>query len=163
MPALEIGTIAPPFRLDDLDGNSRSLEQIKPGDLLLLVFYHSECPTCGLSMPFIGNLARAVRSERMKIWGVSQDARHETLKFAGVKRLEMPILMDADPYPLSQAYGLTNVPTLFLIEPGGRILDQCVGFTKTYFIRIAQAAAGHAQTAAPDIFAGQEVPSMAYG
>src|SRR5215472_2557322 len=115
MAALEPGTIAPPFRLEDLEGKVHSLEELRQGDLLLLVFYHSECPTCGLSMPFIGNLARAVRSERMKIWGVSQDARKETIKFAGIKGLEMPIHIDAEPYPVSEAYGLTNVPSLFLI------------------------------------------------
>jgi peroxiredoxin len=163
MPALEPGTAAPPFRLEDLDGKPHSLDQLRQGDLLLLVFYHSECPTCGLSMPFIGNLARAVKSERMKIWGVSQDGRNETVKFARLKGLEMPILIDADPYPVSQAYGLTNVPTLFLIDAGLTIIDQCVGFTRDDFIRIAKAVAHNAGTPVPDIFAGQEVPAMAYG
>jgi len=163
MAALEIGTAAPPFRLEDLDGKVHSLDEVRQGDLLLLVFYHSECPTCRLSMPFIGNLARALRSERVKIWGVSQDGRNETLKFAREKGLEMPIHIDADPYAVSQAYGLTNVPTLFLIDSGRSIIDQCVGFTKADFIRLAQAVAKNAGVAAPDIFAGQEVPAMAYG
>jgi peroxiredoxin len=114
-------------------------------------------------MPFIGNLARAVRSERTKIWGVSQDGKNESLKFARASGLEMPILVDADPYPVSQAYGLTNVPTLFLIDSTRTILDQCVGFTKDDFVRIAQAVARNADAPAPDVFAGKEVPSMAYG
>ena len=163
MAALEIGTAAPPFRLEDLDGKTHSLDDISKGEQLLLVFYHSECPTCGLSMPFIGNLARGVRSDRIKIWGVSQDASNETVKFARAKGLEMPIHIDADPYPVSQAYGLTNVPTLFLIDSGGTILDQCVGFTRDDFIRLARAVAKQGGVAAPDIFAGQEVPAMAYG
>jgi len=163
MPALEIGTAAPPFQLEDLDGKSHSLDQLRQGDLLLLVFYHSECPTCRLSMPFIGNLARAVRSDRTKIWGVSQDGKNETVKFAQAGGLQMPILIDADPYPLSQAYGLTNVPTLFLIDSARTIIDQCVGFTRDDFVRIAQAVARNADTPTPDIYAGQEVPAMAYG
>jgi peroxiredoxin len=163
MPALEIGTMARPFSLQDLEGKPHSLDELRQGDLLLLVFYHSECPTCQLSVPFIGNLARAVRSDRMKIWGVSQDARNETIRFARAKGLEMPILIDADPYPVSQAYGLTNVPTLFLIDSARTVIDQCVGFAKGDFIRLAQAAAKNADVPAPDIFAGQEVPAMAYG
>jgi len=163
MPAVEIGTVAPPFRLEDFDGKAHSLDELRQGDLLLLVFYHSECPTCRLSMPFIGNLARAVRSDRMKIWGVSQDGKNESLKFARASGLDMPILVDADPYPVSQAYGLTNVPTLFLIDSTRTVLDQCVGFTRDDFVRIAQAVARNADTPAPDIFAGKEVPSMAYG
>ncbi len=163
MPALEIGTVAPPFRLEDFDGRVHSLDHLHQGDLLLLVFYHSECPTCRMSVPFIGNLARAVRSERIKIWGVSQDGKNESLKFARASGLGMPILVDADPYPVSQAYGLTNVPTLFLIDSTHTIIDQCVGFTKDDFVRIAQAVARNADVPAPDIFAGKEVPSMAYG
>jgi peroxiredoxin len=163
MAALEPGSIAPPFRLEDLDGKAHSLEELQRGDLLLLVFYHSECPTCALAMPFIGNLARAVTSERMKIWGVSQDPRKDTIKFAGIKCLEMPVLIDADPYQVSQAYGLTNVPTLFLIDASHTIIDQCVGFAKDDFVRIAKAVARHAERGAPDIFAGQDVPAMAYG
>jgi peroxiredoxin len=163
MAALEIGTEAPPFRLEDLDGKAHSLDELRQGDLLLLVFYHGECPTCGLSMPFIGNLERAVRSERVKIWGVSQDGRNESLKFAQNKGLEMPIHIDADPYCVSQAYGLTSVPTLFLINSRRRIIDQCVGFAKVDFARIADTIAGHAGISTPDIFAGQEVPAMAYG
>jgi len=114
-------------------------------------------------MPFIGNLARALRSERAKIWGVSQDGKNESLKFARVSGLDFPILVDAEPYPVSQAYGLTNVPTLFLIDSTHTIIDQCVGFAKDDFLRIAQAAARNANAPAPDIFAGREVPSMAYG
>ncbi len=155
--------MAPAFRLEDFDGKAHSLEELRQGDMLLLVFYHSECPTCRMAMPFIGNLARAVQSERMKIWGVSQDGKNESARFARASGLEMPILVDADPYPVSQAYGLTNVPTLFLIDSTHTVLDQCVGFTKDDFIRIAQAVARNADKPAPDIFAGKEVPSMAYG
>jgi peroxiredoxin len=163
MAALEPGQAAPPFRIEDLQGKVDALADLAPGDLLLLVFYHSECPTCRLAMPFIGNLARALPAGRVKIWGVSQDGTTETIKFASEKRLEMPVHIDADPYPLSLAYGLTNVPTLFLIDSSSHIIDQCVGFAKDDFTRIAQSMAEHARVPAPDIYAGQEVPAMAYG
>src|SRR5579875_758370 len=163
MAALEPGAIAPPFRVEDLDGTVRSLEDLREGDLLLLFFYHSECPTCRMAVPFLGNLARAARSERMKIWGVSQDDRDGTVKFAAASGLEMPILIDTDPYPLSQAYGLTNVPTLFLIDSTRTVLDQCVGFSRDDFVRIARVVAKQAGSPVPDIFGGKEVPAMAYG
>ena len=57
MPALEIGTVAPPFRLEDFDGKAHSLEELRQGDLLLLVFYHSECPTCR-TQPIAGRRSR---------------------------------------------------------------------------------------------------------
>jgi len=163
MAALEKGATAPSFTLEDLEEKTRSLDDVKKDDLLLLVFYHSGCPTCQLSMPFVGNLARAVKSARVKIWGVSQDEEDESLRFAQAKGLEMPVMVDTEPYKVSQAYGLTNVPTLFLIDSDRRIVDQCVGFDKADFVRIAQMVAGHAVAPTPDIFGGQEVPTMAYG
>jgi peroxiredoxin len=163
MPALEIGSTAPSFTLQDLDEKARSLKDLPDGALMLLVFYHSGCPTCQLSMPFIGNLARAVKSAGVVVWGVSQDEEDESQRFAQVKGLQMPVLIDPEPYKVSQAFGLTNVPTLFLIDSRRRIIDQCVGFAKVDFSRIADTVAGHAGVAPPDIYGGQQVPAMAYG
>lgn len=163
MPALEKGSVAPDFLLEDFDENKHSLGELKKGDLLLLVFYHSGCPTCQMAMPFIGNLARAVKSSNVKIWGVSQDELDESLRFAQVKGLEMPVMVDAEPYPVSQAYGLTNVPTLFLIDSQREIIDQSVGFAAVDFVRLAQTVAKHAGVRTPDIFASQTPPPVAYG
>jgi peroxiredoxin len=163
MPALEKGSLAPNFRLEDLDENIRSLDELKKGVLLVLVFYHSGCPTCQFAMPFIGNLARAMKSTNVLIWGVSQDDVDESLRFAQVKGLQMPAMVDSEPYPVSQAYGLTNVPTLFLIDSDRLIVDQSVGFASEDFVRFARTVAQHAGVAAPDIFAGQTPPPVAYG
>jgi hypothetical protein len=38
------------------------------------------------------------------------------------------LLEDTDDYPTSNAYGLTNVPSIFLIGTNGEILESCVGF-----------------------------------
>jgi peroxiredoxin len=163
MPVLEKGATAPDFELTDLNGKTHSLDDLKPGDLLLAVFYHRDCPICQFSMPFVGNIARAVRSERSKVWGISQDDAHDSLEFARDKGLEMPVLVDAAPYPVSGAYGLTNVPTLLLIDSQRRVIDQCVGFSSEDFLRIAHTLADNAGIAPPDVFGGQEVPAMAFG
>ena len=41
----------------------------------------------------------------------------------------MPTLLDKEDagYPVSNAYGLTNVPSLFLVEPDGRISRSQIG------------------------------------
>jgi hypothetical protein len=46
----------------------------------------------------------------------------------------MPTIFDAAPrYPISNAYRITNVPTLYLIEPDGRISMALSGFSKAHF------------------------------
>ena len=156
MAALEPGAKAPSFELTDLDGKSRSLKQIGRGDMALLVFYHRACPTCQFAMPFVGAMARAIKSPHAQIWGVSQDEDDESAAFAQDKGLAMPILIDPAPFRVSDAYGLTNVPTLFLIDGSGKIVMNCVGFAKADFSEIAAALAKRAGTKTPDLFAGRD-------
>jgi peroxiredoxin len=164
MAALEPGARAPSFELTDLDGNQRSLERIGRDDLLLVVFYHRACPTCQFAMPFVGAMARAIKSPQVQIWGVSQDDEDESAAFAQDKGLAMPILIDSPPFRVSDAYGLTNVPTLFLVDGSGRVVKNCVGFSKADFLEIAAALAKHAGTKMPGIFAGRDdVPAMKPG
>lgn len=164
MAALESGAKAPSFELTDLDGKRRSLKQIGGDDLLLLVFYHRACPTCQFSMPFVGAMAQAIKSPHAQIWGVSQDEEDESAAFAQDKGLAMPIMIDPAPFRVSDAYGLTNVPTLFLIDGSGKVVMNCVGFSKADFIEIAAALAKRAGTKTPDLFAGRDdVPAMKPG
>lgn len=164
MSALEPGAIAPDFKLIDLDGKRHSLAEIGRDDLLLLAFYHGECPTCQFAMPAIGAMARKAKSPRVKVWGVSEDPEDESAAFAAEMDLRMPILIDAEPYRVSAAYGLSNVPTLFLIDGKHRIVKQCAGFSKADFLAIAATLVKEAHGRAPDIFRGyREVPAMRPG
>ena len=44
-------------------------------------------------------------------------------------------------YPVSNAYGLTSVPTIFLIETDGTVKISCMGFDKKDLESIAAALA----------------------
>lgn len=114
-------------------------------------------------MPFIGNLARGVKSDRVKIWGVSQDDAETSRQFAQHNGLAMPVLIDLPPCPVSQVYGLTNVPTAFLIDGSRRIMKNCVGFSRQDFLDFTAAIVRHAAAAEIDPFAGQEVPALRPG
>lgn len=165
MAALEPGALAPSFELEDLDGRRRSLRELAAGDLLLLVFYHRACPTCQFSAPAIGAIARIAAGSAVKAWGISQDPEDESAQFAADKGLTMPILIDQPPYKVSAAYGLTNVPTLFVIDGRRRIVKTCVGFAKADFLEIASLLARHrGAEPVPDIFTGyRDVPAIKPG
>ena len=92
-----------------------SLESTLPAGELLLVFFKISCPTCQLTLPF---LERLHQSGRLTIYGVSQDEAGDTRQFARAFGLTFPMLLDsaAAHYPASNAYGITNVPSLFLIS-----------------------------------------------
>jgi peroxiredoxin len=127
---LEAGAAAPGFALPRLDGGEASLQQITSAGPALLVFFKISCPVCQLALPFYERLSK---SGALAVYGVSQNDASDTRGFAQRYGLMFPMLLDLENtgYPVSNAYGLTNVPTAFLVEPGGLIAQTIHGWNKS--------------------------------
>lgn len=125
----EAGEQAPSFRLKDLAGAAVSLEEILSKGPALLAFYKVSCPVCQLTFPFLERLAAGLSIQMI---GISQDDLNATQGFNQRFGVTFPTLLDQskEGYPASNAYGITNVPTLFLVEPDGRIGNVISGFSK---------------------------------
>jgi peroxiredoxin len=126
---LEAGARAPSFRLKDLRGATVSLEELLSKGPVLLAFYKVSCPVCQLTFPFLERLAA---SSSIQITGISQDDLSATEGFNHRFGITLPTLIDQakENYPASNAFGITNVPTLFLVEPDGHIASAFSGFSK---------------------------------
>jgi peroxiredoxin len=127
---LEAGAAAPGFTLPRLEGGQTSLQQITSPGPALLVFFKISCPVCQLALPFYERLTKA---GAFAVYGVSQNDAADTRGFAQRYGLTFPMLLDLEStgYPVSNAYGLTNVPTAFLVEPGGAIAQTIHGWNKS--------------------------------
>ena len=126
---LNSGAQAPPFELPDLDGKSQSLdEMLADGKPLLLVFFKVSCPVCQLVFPFLERMA----SGTVRFVAISQDDAAATRNFHQRFGVTFPTLLDSvrAGYPASNAFQITNVPSLFLIEPDGAISLAISGFSK---------------------------------
>jgi peroxiredoxin len=125
---------APGFQLLDLDGASHSLSEILARGPALLAFFKVSCPICQYTFPFLERIYQAAGRERgaVQIIAVSQDSAPVTRGFIDEFGVSFPTLLDdaAAGYPVSNAYGLRTVPTLFLIEPDGIISMSGAGFSK---------------------------------
>src|SRR3954465_10541465 len=123
------GAKAPDFRLTDLDGTAVALDSVLSHGKALLVFFKISCPTCQLALPF---LERLHRSGHLPIFGISQDDADDTRDFCRAFRLTFPMLLDpADQnFPASNAYQITNVPSLFLVGTDGKIEWTLQGFSR---------------------------------
>ncbi len=135
----EAGGLAPPFRLAGLDGSVRSLQEIVTGGPALLVFFKISCPVCQLTAPYLERLAA---NSGLQVIGISQDDAGATRGFLQRFGVTFPILLDspAEDYPASNAYGISSVPSLFLVEPDG-IISRCfAGFSKRDFEEIGARA-----------------------
>lgn len=131
MEALSAGTPAPPFTLKDTGGQSRALAEALQRGPVLLAFFKISCPVCQFTFPFLERLHQSIKGQDgLTLWGVSQDDARDTRDFAREYSMTFPLLTDEDGYPVSNAYGLTNVPTLFLVQPDGRIQLTSVGFDR---------------------------------
>ena len=138
MSQLPIGVEAPDFELQTVDGRGRRLSDALKKGPVVLVFYKSECSTCQFTFPFIQKIYSKVgKTAPWTLWAISEDDVQETLDFAKEYGLTFDLLIDEHPYAVSSAYGLHNVPAIFIIQPGGRISLSEFGFTKHSLNEIA--------------------------
>lgn len=139
MTALAAGKPAPDFKLNDREGKSWSLKELLQRGPVVLAFFKVSCPTCQYAFPFYERLYRAYKNRHVTLVGVSQNNAEDTAAFAKEFGITLPVLLDdTRSYPVSNAYGLTNVPTLFWIAPDGDIEITSVGWSKPDFDRINQ-------------------------
>jgi peroxiredoxin len=130
MPALTVGTTAPDFTLPDMDGKQFSLRQAIARGPVVLVFFKVSCPVCQFAFPFIERIYKA-HGAGANIVGVSQNDRAETAAFMKEYGVTFPVLLDdTTKYPVSNAYGLTNVPTIFWIAGNGAVEMSSAGWMR---------------------------------
>jgi peroxiredoxin len=127
--AIETGAHAPAFHLKKLDGGAVSLEEILAKGPAVLAFYKVSCPVCQLTFPYLERLAA---SPKLQVIAISQDDNASTQGFNQRYGVTFPTLLDSskEGYPASNAFGITTVPSLFLVEPGGHVAKAFNGFSK---------------------------------
>src|SRR5256885_8367022 len=131
MPTLESGIVAPELRLPILGGGEFTLSEARKKGPVALAFFKVSCPVCQMAFPFYERLHQAYGGKNVQVIGVSQDSPADTAAFAKQFGITFPIALDdTKRYPVSNAYGLTNVPTLFLISPDGEIEISSVSWSR---------------------------------
>jgi hypothetical protein len=78
--------------------------------------------------------------------------------------MTFPVAIDAKGYPASNAYGLTMVPTIFLIDSDGAVKVSSMGFAKQDLETIATELARRRNLAPAALFrADERVPAQKPG
>ena len=133
MPALVTGKTAPVFTLTTTDGKSVNLQELLRRGPVVLAFFKISCPVCQYAFPFYERMAEAHKNSAASFLGICQNSVSDAKAFAGEYGVTFPIAIDNDAnhYKVSNAYGLTNVPTLFYIAPDGEIEVSSVGWSKS--------------------------------
>jgi peroxiredoxin len=165
MPALATGTKAPQVELKTLDGKEFSLADALTRGPVVLAFFKVSCPTCQYAFPFLERLHKAYGSKGVSLFGVSQNGSKDTAAFNKEFGITFPMLLDdPDSYSVSNAYGLTNVPTIFWIAQDGEIEVSSVGWVKADFDEIARKMSDAAKTTPVAVFKpGEDVRDFRAG
>jgi peroxiredoxin len=165
MAALTAGTKAPEFELKAMDGKRFVLRDELMRGPVVLAFFKAGCPTCQYTFPFLERLERAYGHKGVRIIGVSQDEPSKTAAFTKEFGVTFPVLLDErEKYPVSSAYGLTNVPTVFWIAQDGEIEISSVGWVKADFEDVSRKMAESGRMAPVVVFKpGEEVRDFRAG
>ncbi|HEX6465992.1 MAG TPA: TlpA disulfide reductase family protein [Terriglobales bacterium] len=131
MEALKPGTRAPDIALTSTNGKPFILSNVLERGPAVMAFFKVSCPTCQYAFPYLERMFQAHKTEAMTIVGISQDNLESTRQFMKQYGVTFPVLLD-DPgqYRASKDYGLTNVPTVFLISDKGKIELTSVGWAR---------------------------------
>jgi thiol-disulfide isomerase/thioredoxin len=117
---------APPFLLRDINGKIVSTSDWK-GKVVILNFWATWCPPCREEIPELVQL-QAKYKDKLEIVGVSEDddELEKVVKFAQQHGMNYPIVM-ATPELIADYGGVPALPTSFLIDPQGRVMQKHTG------------------------------------
>jgi peroxiredoxin len=150
------GKIAPGFSLKGLDGKEYSLGALIERGPVVAAFFKISCPVCQFTFPFLERLYQRYGRDGATFLGVSQDDARSTKVFAAQYGVAFPMVLDEKGYPVSNAYGLTSVPTIFLVEPDGTVRVSSTGFDKKDLETIARELAERRRIAPAALFKPDE-------
>ena len=129
---LEAGAAAPPFTLDDQDGNRVSLSEFA-GDKVIVYFYPAaSTPGCTAEACDFRDNINSLKSAGYRVLGISKDAAPALKQFQAEQDLNFPLLSDPDlavhksygAYGEKSLYGKTVTGTIrstFTIDEAGNI------------------------------------------
>jgi len=148
----------PRLALPDLGGSPRPLAEAWAGSRALFAVGHTDCGTTRLVLPYLQRMWERRRTGTEVVLVLQDDAAAARALLSELP-LELPVRLEPDPYPLSRELGLTTVPTLLLVNPGGLIERASEGFHRGEIEDLAERLG----VRAPFFLAGDAAPALRPG
>lgn len=130
------GDRAPSFSLPDTAGNT--VDDPWQDGPVLLVFVKVTCPVCKMVAPKVKALAAA----GLRVLAIGQDPIPALASYA--REYDQPVvtLSEPPPYQVATAFGVSAVPSLYLIDGAGTVTDSVGAWDRTAWNRVSQRAGG---------------------
>ncbi len=120
---------APLFTVQTIDGKTLSLSDLK-GKGVILNFWATWCPPCRAEIPAMIELQKEYEGKFTFIGIALNDQEEKVRAYISEKGMNYPVAMDngmATLYGKLIQGGLQSIPTSFVIDKNGNIIDVIVG------------------------------------
>ena len=129
-----IGDKLPNISLPDIDGKIHNLNS--PAKTAIIALFKVGCPTCQYTFPFLERVHQSTPA--VQVIGISQDPAADTRDFAKRFGITFPLLLDGKGYLVSNAFGITIVPSLYRVEKDDGITGFAEGWVKDEFAQLVK-------------------------
>jgi thiol-disulfide isomerase/thioredoxin len=134
---LKVGTMAPDFTTQDLAGQDVKLSDFK-GQVVILDFWATWCGPCMAAMPHTQEVAAHYKDQGVVVLGsCTSDTRAKFETWVKDNQAKYPdILWSHDKAERGadrasrKLYGVSGIPTQFIIDRDGKVVDIVVGYMK---------------------------------
>jgi thiol-disulfide isomerase/thioredoxin len=123
---VQVGQVAPGFKLLDLTGKQVSLDQFR-GKIVMLDFWATWCGPCRMTMPLIESLQKEY-ADRLVLLAVNlQEPKETVLDYTRAQGIHSRVLLDEDG-AVGEIYGAQSIPMQVLIDKQGVIRHIQMGY-----------------------------------
>jgi thiol-disulfide isomerase/thioredoxin len=129
----EIGSIAPDFTLNDINGKPLSLSSLR-GQYVILDFWGSWCGWCIKGFPKMKEYYAKYKG-KFEILGIDCNDPEDRWK-AAVKEYELPwlhVYCPKDDMSVLRDYGIQGFPTKIIIGPDGKVVKEIIGEDPVFY------------------------------
>ena len=127
-----VGDTVAPFQRADTEKKTHTIPG--PAGFTAVLFWATWSPRSGEALDFWQNAAEKYGDQPLKIItlnaeheGITEEERREIYNYLTEKKVELPVVLD-EKLELFDAYAVKALPTVFFLDPEGKVLQRYPGF-----------------------------------
>ena len=125
-PTATVGKAAPDFELQNLEGQSISLSDLK-GKPVLINFWATWCGPCVFEMPYLQEIHDEWSGKGLMVLAINRgESSSKVEQFLQSNNLSLPVLLDTK-LDVFRRYNIRSIPTTFFIDKDGIIQVKVIG------------------------------------
>jgi len=125
--AVTVGSMAPDFTLENVQGEKVSLSQLR-GKVVIVNFWATWCPPCRSEMPSMEVLQRTFKDDGLVLLAINieKEGRPVVEKFLKESPYSFQILLD-DNASVQNRYNVFQFPESFIVDRNGIVVKKVIG------------------------------------